>query len=131
MRDHLLEDVLARIEQARRASRVLLSVLDLDAEIWWREVAKVRREVDLLRGTAERARPWLGAVVAARLLTLADLLEAAQRELVLGCLLGPHDDGAGVVAVRRAVRGLGPSASRMEYELRLLAGGGGAPETTS
>ena len=131
MRDHLLEDVLARIEQARRASRALLSVLDLDTEVWWRQAANVRREVDLLRTTAERVRPWLGMPVAARLVTLADVLEAAQRELVLGCLLGPHDDGAGAVAVRRAMRGLGPSASRMEHELRLLAGGEGAPETTS
>ena len=131
MRDQMLKDVLARIKQARRASRALLSVLDLDSEVWWPRAAKVRREVDLLRGTAERVRPWLGMPVAARIVTLADVLEAAQRELVLGCLLGPHDDGAGVVAVRRAVHGLGSGAFRMEQELRLLAGGGAAPETAS
>ena len=85
MRDQMLKDVLARIKQARRASRALLSVLDLDSEVWWPRAAKVRREVDLLRGTAERVRPWLGMPVAARIVTLADVLEAAQRELVLGC----------------------------------------------
>ena len=123
MRDQMREDVLARIERARCASRLLLSVLDLDAEAWWPEATKVRLEIDHLRSMAERVRPWLGSVLSERLKMLADVLEAAQRELLLGRLLGPREDGAGVVAIRRAARGLGPNVSRMQQELVRLAGG--------
>lgn len=131
MRDQMLEDVLVKIDRARCASRSLLSVLDLDSAAWWPRAAEVRQEVDVLRSTAERVRPWLGGPVAARLRILADVLEAAERELILGRLLGPRDDGAGAIAVRRAERGLGSNAARMEHELRLLAGGHEAPRIPS